>query len=206
MADAFSLHNEYVMEKITERDWQFYYRVDCYLRRIARFLISVPKEKMPFGNCHVISIAVSRIEPELKVEHGYLLGLSREADGTMMLQPKQHSWLVTPDGNIIDPYPVCIATKGIIMVCAVGDEACWGGAGCITPATRFEIGSSPRGFGGDAQKFVARSFVERNRRTSANITDSLPKILSATWEGRSLFFHFSLMLLFVCCGYRLAFV
>lgn len=132
--------NGFVCEVLTALDWCFFHRVEEHYLTLCRFVSSLPVKTQPFGNCHSICMAIAQVESELRVEHGYFLGLSEgEAENTLKLEFKHHSWLVTPDGNIIDPYPVCIATKGIIMVCAVGSESCWGG-NMYQPNTNVRIG------------------------------------------------------------------
>jgi hypothetical protein len=59
--------------------------------------------------CHSIATAISMIITELKVVHGYYLGIKltqKEGRDVFTLTSCYHSWLVTPDGAILDPYPV----------------------------------------------------------------------------------------------------
>lgn len=69
--------------------------------------------------CHSICRAIAINIPELIVVDGGFTGLcisvddaSQTRSGRMLLA--KHSWLVTPDGAIIDPYPV-----GFMSLCPV---------------------------------------------------------------------------------------
>ena len=51
--------------------------------------------------CHTVAEKIAAAKPQLKAVHGYLL--LRDSIGTN--HTWTHSWLKTPSGNIIDPYP-----------------------------------------------------------------------------------------------------
>ena len=70
------------------------------------------KWHLPPINCHSASRLVSLFAEELTLVDGFLLGLRANDDDTLMLQQTQHSWLVTPDKAIIDPWPMGIISPG----------------------------------------------------------------------------------------------
>ncbi len=83
-------------------------------------------------NCHTICRAVGRCVPELKVLDGWYLGVEPpiQFDGRQVLigniRRCAHSWLLTPDGTIIDPYPVGFVITNPILIPAKGDYRFFG--------------------------------------------------------------------------------
>jgi hypothetical protein len=75
-------------------------------------------------NCHSVTRFISLLFQELKVIDGTLVGLEINLDaGQVKTKKTNHSWLETPDGNIIDPYPMgVIATTGAILVPSSGTD------------------------------------------------------------------------------------
>lgn len=68
-------------------------------------------------NCHAICRAIAQILPELSVITGGLTGYKENPDipGVLMIRTSGHSWLQTPDGALIDPYPVGFITWRPVM-------------------------------------------------------------------------------------------
>lgn len=54
-------------------------------------------------SCHVVAAAVQRAWPSLKLVHG------------RFMMHWEHSWLVTPSGNIIDAYPIAVLGGPILI-------------------------------------------------------------------------------------------
>ncbi len=75
--------------------------------------------KLPRFECHTICRALAKKVPTLLVEDGKYFGL-RRAGETQEGQFADHSWLVTPDGAIIDPYPVGFLTPNPVLVVTRG--------------------------------------------------------------------------------------
>jgi hypothetical protein len=69
-------------------------------------------------NCHSMVRMMSILFDELTVIDGTLIGLEVDVEaGKVKTKKTNHSWLETPDGNIIDPYPMgIIATTCAILI------------------------------------------------------------------------------------------
>jgi hypothetical protein len=70
-------------------------------------------------NCHSITRFIAHGIPDLKVVTGSYFGVFPQEAGARSLKCDYcpHSWLVTPDGAILDPYPVGIlATESAVLV------------------------------------------------------------------------------------------
>lgn len=76
--------------------------------------------------CHSISRLVSLIFKDLTLVDGYLIGLEL-VPGTRQVRivRTNHSWLHTPDGAIIDPYPMgIISTTSALLLPKTGTVYC----------------------------------------------------------------------------------
>jgi len=78
-------------------------------------------------NCHSICRAISIISPDLHVVSGSYVGLKHISlkEDDLKLDPcwNDHSWLVTPDGAIIDPHPVGVITVAPLLAVGKGKNA-----------------------------------------------------------------------------------
>lgn len=73
--------------------------------------------------CHSIATAFSIVIPELQLVHGYYCGLEwtrPKSKVHVRITTCPHSWLVTPSGTILDPYPVGIGTVDAVLVITKG--------------------------------------------------------------------------------------
>lgn len=89
-----------------------------------------PLKKPMVFECHVIARAIALALPRLKLVNGFYLGFKkRKRAGRAFYQfvKCEHSWLVTPTGTIIDPYPVGYLTIDVIMVATRGPLKVYGG-------------------------------------------------------------------------------
>lgn len=102
---------------------------------VAELLIGVnefvgrmnPKKKESFGEeCHSVCRAIAMNVKRLKVVDGYMVGAEQTIapEGTCIAAKLcDHSWLTTPSGTIIDPYPVGILCGTPLLVCTRGKYA-----------------------------------------------------------------------------------
>jgi hypothetical protein len=92
------------------------------IARCLRIAHSEQKKKNPHWkhliiNCHSISRLISLFLTECRLVDGYLIGLQiDEGEGFFKVQHTCHSWIETPDKNIIDPYPMGIVSIGTAIV------------------------------------------------------------------------------------------
>jgi hypothetical protein len=69
----------------------------------------------PVVNCHSIARLIYSFDKEnLRLVDGYIIGIKKlnYSEGDITLQQTRHSWLVTPDNAIIDPWPMGIVSPG----------------------------------------------------------------------------------------------
>lgn len=114
---------------ITDLDTELLYKVIKYFINIGNFFsILHPKPRSMF-NCHVISRGLAIVVPNLKVIDGLYVGCRKFNPGTMTVDSElcEHSWLQTPNGNIIEPYPVGCASITPIIVINSGPLRPYGG-------------------------------------------------------------------------------
>ncbi len=76
--------------------------------------------------CHSISKMISLISKDLTLVDGYLIGLELVPGETQVtIVQSNHSWLRTPDGAIIDPYPMgMISTTSALLLPTSGTVYC----------------------------------------------------------------------------------
>jgi len=68
-------------------------------------------------DCHSLARLLSLIFSECKLVDGSLIGLKKgEGVEQFYLYRTNHSWIVTPDGAIIDPYPMGITPVGSVLL------------------------------------------------------------------------------------------
>jgi len=70
------------------------------------------KWKMPIADCHSVARLLSIFIKDCAVVDGYLFGLGTVSENELGLQTTCHSWIVTPDKAIIDPWPMGIVIPG----------------------------------------------------------------------------------------------
>ena len=86
---------------------------------LDEFTLTHPWRRQITFECHSICRAISWFIPELKVIDGRYLGLKTTENGQRFeIYSCTHSWLKTPDGSILDPYPPgSIGIAPILVVC-----------------------------------------------------------------------------------------
>lgn len=71
--------------------------------------------------CHTIALAITMLVPEMKTQHGIYVGVvSTDDERGYRATDCAHSWNVTPNGTIIDSYPVGVVTGGPAIVASHG--------------------------------------------------------------------------------------
>lgn len=110
------------IDSITVRDRDLWVQVMDFVSYVSRHFETLPKERtVKFDDltCHSICRALAINIKDLTLVDGYFLGLTPSSDGvagSMVIAKCDHSWLVTPDKAIIDPYPVgFMATNPVIV-------------------------------------------------------------------------------------------
>lgn len=89
-------------------------RVMFYM--IATLLHNIPNDERYKYNCHTLSRAIAGALQEATVVSGHLLGLEQVKQQGFAIRYCNHSWIKTPDGAIIDPYPVgCINLQPMLI-------------------------------------------------------------------------------------------
>jgi hypothetical protein len=111
-------------ENLTDLDWSLHAGVTMVMHAAWRGVIDKDerfiKDHGGF-NCHAIARAWSLHSKKLKYVDGYFLGVQeveRDSDGrkVMKIRGCLHSWLLTPDGAIIDPYPANSISYGALLI------------------------------------------------------------------------------------------
>ena len=92
-------------EVVSEDDWLLWADVVEYVRRLYDVNNDRPDGQEFLMECHSVSRALVQCVPQLRCVDGILRGVGKENE-EWKLQGCLHSWLVTPDGSIIDAYPV----------------------------------------------------------------------------------------------------
>lgn len=97
---------------VTSADIDFLKSV-CLVLRLFSLTIAGkkknPEDRKRIINCHSVARLVHLFLPELAVVDGDILGIRSDNKKELYsLQATTHSWVRTPDGNIIDPYPMGI--------------------------------------------------------------------------------------------------
>lgn len=109
------LINKNLLQLTTKKDQELLLEV-CRLISISYdYAQTLPRGKVPTYRCHTICRALAIHVPELKVCDGIYVGaeLTKEKRPTdLQARQARHSWLVTPDDAIIDPYPVGVIACG----------------------------------------------------------------------------------------------
>ena len=122
--------NSVLNKNTTERDWEFQQVVMFLCLRARKYMSKLPYGKRLTYDCHSIARAIKLAVPELKVVSGVYMGMEWVTKGEKdiyTLVGCRHSWLVTPDGAILDPYPVGFLTLDVVMIPAsAGDYTAYG--------------------------------------------------------------------------------
>jgi hypothetical protein len=95
------------LESTTKKDRELQIKASHLVHKTRVYASKTTDEvkNMDF-ECHSIATVLAMVVPELKVVHGVYVGIKILKDKSYQLITCDHSWLVTPDGAILDPYPV----------------------------------------------------------------------------------------------------
>jgi hypothetical protein len=119
--------NQALLGVVTAKDLEIQKRLCEISIMTLKYFSSAPDILKYTFNCHSISIALGSIEPEVKVIHGNVFGLvwTEKEPKVRQAQIKlcRHSWLLTPDGAILDAYPVGFLALDIVLVPTTGTYA-----------------------------------------------------------------------------------
>jgi hypothetical protein len=121
--------NKEVLRNLNKLDKQLFVRVMDIFLITEKYLENNIKgtKEFPTFECHSTCRAIAEHIGELKVVDGHYLGVSRRRRNDVKLRYCAHSWLTTPSGSIIDPYPVGIFSVNPIMVITRGKYKSFGG-------------------------------------------------------------------------------
>ena len=122
--------NNALTESMTDLDRALHLKVRAIMANTWKYALSLEIGGRLSFECHSIAKAISMAFPELKMVSGSYLGLEwREAPGQKTMVKVvccPHSWLVTPDEAIIDPYPVSVDGLEAMLVVTKGMYAPFG--------------------------------------------------------------------------------
>ena len=125
--------NTALLAKVTRADKRLFVEVTDMCLETKTYVLSLAKsarKKLPLFECHTICRAIAGHIPNLKVVDGYYVGVSQtigKNKATVYLRHCAHSWLVTPSGSIIDPYPVGFLSANAVLVVNRGRYKNFGG-------------------------------------------------------------------------------
>jgi hypothetical protein len=108
------LINTILLRLTTKRDQELLLEVYRLISVSYDYVQTLPKNKTPTYRCHTICRALASRVQGLSVCDGIYVGAEPTEKRPANLQARQarHSWLVTPDKAIIDPYPVGVIACG----------------------------------------------------------------------------------------------
>ncbi len=114
------LFSDILNKGITESDRQWWIKVMDRLHLLHDNANKPSPQKYHLRyECHSICLALKQILPELNLTHGCYLGVDiTQTTGNFKcaIRNCRHSWLVTPDNAIIDPYPVGFLSPNPIII------------------------------------------------------------------------------------------
>lgn len=104
---------------ITDHDRELYNKV----REILYSLLSKksPESKKNFRiDSHILTRAIAHYVPELVVIDGEFIGVNLDDKRNITGAHTEHSWLLTPDGVIIETFPVGSLVPSLVIIPANG--------------------------------------------------------------------------------------
>jgi len=107
---------------VTEKDFSLLQQVCIMLRTLCfmggRKIKTNSEWKIVQMECHSVSRLISLVFKELTLVDGILIGLDLiPVENKVSVVHTHHSWLRTPDGAIIDPYPMgLISTTSALLI------------------------------------------------------------------------------------------
>ena len=123
------LYNSSILDNTSDQDMKLLCEVMSLATKVRDYAKGLSYAKHLTFECHSICRAISMALPKLKCIDGSYAGLERiPAAGVVFeLQYTDHSWLLTPDGAIIDPYPVGYISVNPVIVVTKGQYSPFGG-------------------------------------------------------------------------------
>lgn len=111
------MHFSTIMTKsISRRDERLLLEASLILRCLSftgqKLRSEIENWILPKADCHSVARLLSMFMKDCEVVDGYLFGLGNISENELGLQTTFHSWLVTPDKAIIDPWPMGIVIPG----------------------------------------------------------------------------------------------
>jgi len=137
------LFNSRLLPNVTQADRSLFCEVARLLSRAAE--AAADMRGTDGFQCHSICRALRIRMPELRLLDGFYLGLrtlpaEKKRGVRRELMTAGHSWLMTPDGAIIDPYPVgCISLNPLLIPTRGIDVAFGADLYCADPAVTSRI-------------------------------------------------------------------
>ena len=90
---------------ISRGDLDLFAKIERAVKHMADPDLGINESGEPIiVSCHIMARAVVRVFPSLRVKDG------------RYVQSYEHSWIETPDGNLIDVYPVAVVGGPIMLV------------------------------------------------------------------------------------------
>ena len=105
------LTNYCLRDAMSDVDNHLWQEVAVLIWDTRNLMSKVPRQRQPYFECHTMSRAIALVLPKLNCVDGFVKGFKptvehENGDKTYIFDSCRHSWLLTPDGAIIDPYPV----------------------------------------------------------------------------------------------------
>ena len=120
-----------IMRGTSRGDRKLYANVIEIVGPLGEYARKNPARKNLDFECHSVCRAIAMVMPLLKVVDGQYLGAESKACEGGFFKAKlftcEHSWLITPSGSIIDPYPVAIFSAVPILILNRGEYRHYGG-------------------------------------------------------------------------------
>jgi hypothetical protein len=118
------------MSKITSSDAKLRAQAELLCSLACDYRKKRPDRDKLIFYCHPTARMLAFYMKNLKLVDGWFLGLKfkKRPDGKTVYSVKgcQHSWLVTPDGTILDPCPIGFKQGGALLVVSRGKHVCYG--------------------------------------------------------------------------------
>ena len=128
------LYNKSLFKEVDEFSKKLYFEVIDLILKIDQ-TPNDERKKLPGFECHTICRAFAGVISDLICVDGSFIGVKQlDPEGDKYkLQSRicHHSWLVTPKGLIIDPWPVGVISLNAILVTNSGEYSPYGSGSYI---------------------------------------------------------------------------
>jgi len=123
------LYNKSLFKEVDEESKGLYLEIIDLSMKLDKLDQDI-RNIIPGFECHSLCRAFARLIPELRFVDGFYIGISCEnpTDEKPRLKPHfcHHTWLETPKGLIIDPWPVGIISLNALLVVNKGKYSPYG--------------------------------------------------------------------------------